>query len=224
MVSQVTDYPAALPRFAEVMSAMRSAERADGWLLRCHERGAYLVRCREFVRALALLLGDTATGPILEVCAGDGGLARDLSRFGARVIATDIAAPPGGGVIRSDARDAIRRYAPASVLGSFVPIDLDLHGSISADSRVESVIALDATLAGDMGSRWANPVRGWRASRLPQLERWMVTRHDVWLDDQRPVLRHGQAWLLERIAHKHDNTRPTRTTPNGITRPAMSTR
>ncbi|MFZ5831680.1 MAG: hypothetical protein ACOY3P_16460 [Planctomycetota bacterium] len=39
---------------------------------------------------------------------------------------------------------------------------------------------------------------GWHPHRLPAVERWMLTRHDVWLGDAAPLLQHGEAFHFVR--------------------------
>ena len=86
-------------------------------------RGIYCFYSRAFLRAIAALVGDRTC---LEVAAGDGTLARLLGAERLQVRATDdgswghaIAYPPE--VERLDAREAILRYAPRTVLCSWPP-------------------------------------------------------------------------------------------------------
>jgi len=85
-------------------------------------RGIYCFYSRELVRRLAAL----CQGPTLEIAAGDGTLSRFLSAEGAPVTATDdgswshVVEPPAA-VERLEARAALSRHRPRTVLCSWPP-------------------------------------------------------------------------------------------------------
>ncbi len=136
--------------------------------------------------------------PVLEVCAGNGKLAEALATENVKVIATDYE-PSGGGVQRATAEQALRRYSPAVVIGSFVPVDSGVDEAVMAFPSVQHYMVLGARLGGEFGSRALRQACGWRTEPLENVTRWMITRHDVWLGlAERPILRHGEAWLLSR--------------------------
>jgi hypothetical protein len=186
-----------LPCFDDVAAMMAAAEEGDGWLATCEAQGWFLVLNREFVRVLADQLR-LLNGPILETCAGHGELAEALVGEGIEMIATDATPPPGSAVVRADAREALARYTPATVIGSFVPFDSGADEAVLAAPSVAHYLVLNARLGGQLGSAalWRNT--GWIAAPLPAITRWMICRHDLWLGPQRPPVRHGEAWLFRR--------------------------
>jgi hypothetical protein len=107
----------------------------------------YLLPTRPFLRALAQRIRAAGARNVLEVAAGDGHLARELSRTAPdlRITATDSGKwelpqarmnpverralkdatvpglAPGRGVLRIEALEAIRRFKPDLVLASWLP-------------------------------------------------------------------------------------------------------
>ncbi len=85
-------------------------------------RGIYCFYSRELVRGLAAL----CQGPCLEIAAGDGTLSRFLAGEGVAVTATDdgswghVVTPPPA-VERLEAREALRRHRPRTVICSWPP-------------------------------------------------------------------------------------------------------
>jgi len=185
------------PTQQQILAELAEAERRAGWLAACEEAGRYLVLSRELVEALFVAIG-TLPGPVLEVCAGRGELAEALRGGGLDVIAADADPPPGSAVVRAAAAEAIERYEPATVIGCFVPFDAGVDRAALAAPSVWNYLVLNARLGGQLGSRelWTTP--GWSRAPLPQVAEWMITRHDVWLGAHRPLLKHGEAWLLRR--------------------------
>jgi hypothetical protein len=170
----------------------------------CADAGRYLALSEELVAALARELGAPGAGPVVEVCAGDGALAAALGERGVPLVATD-AAPPAraaGRVERLTAAEALERYRPRVVLGSFVPADAGVDARVLGSASVGAYVVLGARLWDGFGSRalWAaaGGRAGWRAEPLPAVARWMVTRHDAWLGDGVPPLRRGEAWRFTR--------------------------
>ena len=191
--------------FESALDAIAAAERGEGWLVACDQARRYLLPCREFVAVLAGLLR-RLPGPALEVCAGDGELARMLRAEGVDMIASDSAPVVGGGVERAPADEALARYRPAVVLGSFVPFDSGVDRQVLCFPTVRHYLVLGARIHGLFGSSalWESP--GWSAEPLEFLTRWMLTRHDVWLGAPgRPILQHGEAWHLKRVQNDEKN-------------------
>ncbi|NUQ63793.1 MAG: hypothetical protein HUU20_15055 [Pirellulales bacterium] len=189
----------ALPTYRERLAELAAAELSGGWLAACEEAGRFLAPCRELVTALADVLHSLSAEPLLEVCAGDGELAREFTVQGLRVVATDASRSPAVAVQRLTAGEALRRYRPSVVLGSFVPFDAGVDEAVLAFPSVAHYVVLGARLCGLLGSRalWQTP--GWKADPIESVNRWMLTRHDVWLGlPDQPILRHGEAWLVKR--------------------------
>ena len=178
---------------------MAAAEAGDGWLSACEATGRFLAPCRELVDALAEHLRSLAAGPVLEVCAGGGGLAAALRRSGVAVEATDADPPPGAPVQRATALEALRRYRRKVVLGSFVPVDAGVDEAVLGFPSVRHYVVLGSRLGGELGSAALWNSAGWSAWPLKQVARWMLTRHDVWIGPSHgQILRHGEAWHFAR--------------------------
>ncbi|MFO7906450.1 MAG: hypothetical protein ACQESR_31520 [Planctomycetota bacterium] len=204
-VAPDTDSMACLPSFAHWQRRLIAAEQGRGWLDECDEVGRFLALGQELLDALSLALRPLAElGPVLEVCAGSGDLARALNTTGVPVQATD-AKPPNeaAGVWRMTADAAMRHFRPAVVLGVFVPHDAAVDEAVLACPSVQHYLALNARIGGSFASRafWRTP--GWHARPLEAIDRWMITRHDVWLGSAGAgpgelIKRHGEAWHLAR--------------------------
>ncbi|MDX1673165.1 MAG: hypothetical protein R3314_00080 [Longimicrobiales bacterium] len=188
-----------LPVFRDVLAEVVIAERAEGWLARCAATGTYLVVTRELVHALVGVIERLGAPPVLEVCAGDGTLARALAELGVSVTATDAHPARGSRVTACPAAASLRRYPHPMVLGSFVPFDAGIEERILAAGHVRHYLALGARIGvhGGVTNR-LGAVPGWDAVPLPGVARWMVTRHDAWLGDGSSIRCRGEAWLLSR--------------------------
>ena len=187
----------ALPTLQSLLRAIAQAERRDGWLSACEHNGRFLVPTHEFVMALAQFLRSVKADPILEVCAGRGELAEAIRSAKVPVVATDADPPPGSPVVRASAEEALRRYRPAVVLGCFVPVDAGVDECVMGFPSVRHYVVLGARIGGLFGSGTLWRDRGWVAEPLDRLTRWMITRHDVWVDE-RTIVQHGEAWLFTR--------------------------
>jgi hypothetical protein len=190
--------PDALPTFSEGLRKIAAAERGDGWLCACDEAGRFLLPTAELVASLAEFLQSLRPELVLEVCAGRGELAESLAAHGVPIVATDADPPAGGCVIRSDTREALRRYRPQIVLGAFVPTDAGVDEVVLGFPSLRHYVVLGARIGTAFGSEALWCSRGWSAEPLDNVRRWMLTRHDVWLDfPGRPLLQHGEAWHLQ---------------------------
>ena len=185
-----------LPTFHSQLDEIARAEQGDGWLSQCERVGRFLVPTQELVAALSGFLQKLETRPVVELCAGTGELAAALRTAGVDLVATDADPPPDAPVVRASADEALRRYRPKVVLGSFVPIDSDVDRLVLRFPSVRHYVVLGARVGGMLGSAslWQQP--GWAAEPIEDVARWMLTRHDVWID-RRTTLRRGEAWHFE---------------------------
>ena len=188
-----------LPCFARWRERLIVAERSTGWFDECDDARRFLAVSRELVDALAQALRRFAgDGPVLEVCAGSGELARSLVARGVRLQATDAEPPEGSGVLRMPAEAALRRFQPAVVLGAFVPHDAGVDEAVLSCPSVQHYVIINARIGGSLGSSslWNAP--GWTSEPLEDIRRWVITRHDIWLgragENNGDILQHGEVW------------------------------
>lgn len=183
--------------YDEARGWVAAAEQGAGWLAACEEQDVYLLLTERMLDALASHLDDIREGSVLEICAGSGGLARALSARSVEVIPTD-ARTSHDSVEALCAADALSRYRPGTVLGSFVPCDSGVDERVLDCPAVNHYIILNARIGGRLGSPriWSHP--DWTAERLSAVEKWMICRHDVWLGPGQELRRHGEAWHLRR--------------------------
>lgn len=207
------------PCFAQWQKSVVAAEQGEGWLAECTDAGRYLAVSQELVDALASVLRRLAgDDPVLEICAGNGELARALVSSGVDVEATDLEASAGTGVRSMPADTALRHFQPKVVLGSFVPFDSGADEAVLACPSVQYYVVLNARIGGLLGAAALWQASGWKAEPLTSIGPWMLTRHDVWLGPLEPseeaawsdwrssptpsasgsLLQHGEAWLFAR--------------------------
>jgi len=207
----MTETPA-MPAYDALLRRMAEAEHGPGWFAACVEAGQYLVPSRSLIDTLAAVLGELSSGSgggggsgaIVEVCTGDGTLATALCEHDLEVIATDSHPPTDAPVERLDAEAALHRHQPRIVLGSFVPWDAGVNEAVLNSPSVQHYLLLHAMLSErDRIERLAKG-DALRARRLPEVERWMLTRHDVWMGPNTPPRTKGQAWVLSRTALETD--------------------
>lgn len=207
-----------LPSHARVLDELARAERADGWMARCADAGRFVTLSRPFVDALAGALRPLVEegAYVLEVCAGDGALAAALRRRGVAVLATDADPPARSATVeRLTAREALCRYDPEVVLGSFVPMDAGVDHQVLDHPRVREYVVLNARLSGAFGAECLWTPGGWDHRLLPAVTASMVCRHDVWIGDAQPVLRFGEAWWFSRATDDQDAAAAARPGPTG---------
>lgn len=196
--------PTRLPTFESQLEEITAAERDDGWLSACLDAHRHLALNRQLIAAVAKLLRSIGDGPVVELCAGRGELARALAADGTAIVATDAHPPAGSAVQSATAEEALRRYRPAVVLGSFVPVDAGVDEAVTAFPSVRHYLALQAPIGGLPGSTWLWQTPGWDAVPRPEIGRWMLTRHDVWLPTpEGTILQHGEAWHFRRRKRGH---------------------
>jgi len=203
--NQLQACEAPLPSFAQWRERLIAAEQGTGWLDECIDAGRFLALSRELADALARILRRLARGgPVLEVCAGSGRLARALAARGVDMEATDAEPPEGTSVLRLSARAALKRFNPEIVLGVFVPHDAGVDEAVLARPSVRHYVAVNARLGGTLGSAsfWQMP--GWKHEPLNDIRRWVLTRHDVWLGSagmhRDEILQHGEVWHFARAS------------------------
>ncbi len=191
------------PCFARWRERLIAAEQGPGWLDECDDAGRFLAVSQELVDTLARALRRFAeSGPVLEVCAGSGELARSLAALGVRLQATDAEPPQGAAVLRLSARAALHRFQPAVVLGVFAPHDAGVDEAVLACPAVQHYVIVNARIGGSLGSPSLWNAQGWKAEPLDEVRRWVITRHDVWLGPAGKnigeVLQHGEVWHFTR--------------------------
>jgi len=190
---------ATLPTFEAQLEQIAAADQGDGWLACCVEAERYLLPNRQLVAALAECLRALDLEPGIEVCAGRGELVEALAGHDVHLRATDADPPAGSPVLAISAKEALKQYRPAVVLGCFVPIDSGVDEAVLAAGSVRHYVVLGARIGREFGSAalWRTP--GWTCRSAARVSRWMLTRHDVWTATQpQPILQHGQAWCFSR--------------------------
>lgn len=116
-----------LPSWRDILASILSLN--DEWVSFCRKYTIYLVETLELVLGLSLIL-KSAPKPIVEVCAGRGKLAYWLRKYGVPVIATDDYSwglkLPRKNVIRMSIDEALEKFKPRTVLGSWIPSNFEL--------------------------------------------------------------------------------------------------
>ena len=85
------------------------------------------------------------------------------------------------------------------ILGAapWVPADSGVDELVLASRSVQHYVTLNARVGGLYGSPSLWDDSNWKAVRLESVNRWMVTRHDVWIsgrEDNIQTIQHGEAW------------------------------
>jgi hypothetical protein len=186
--------------FDNTLSLLEAADRSDGWLAACEERHVYLALNREFVVALVDDLRRRAFHPdVLELGASDGQLALALQSHGVPVIATD-ANPRADTVLPLTAAQALRQFAPRSVLVCFPPVDAGIEAAIFDTPSVRHIIYIGPEWNGRVGTDAIWNQAGWTVTSLPQVDRFIVSRLDYLVDFTRAThRRRAGALCIERI-------------------------
>ena len=140
-------------------------------------KGIYCFYSSALVRDLAALIGDRAC---LEIAAGDGTLSRFLADAGVDVVATDdhswakaVTSPDG--VVRQDAREALRKRRPQAVVCSWPPAGNPFEREVFRTASVDLYIVIgsgDEHGSGDWESYRAQ--RGFTLSEEPELSRLVL--------------------------------------------------
>lgn len=187
----------------EVLAEISVAERLEGWLARCQDNGRYVALTQSFVEALSAELKTFAShgSSVLEICAGDGSLAAALRAAGVAVTSTDANAIVGSDCVRLTAAEALSAYAPGIVLGAFVPIDSGVDALVLKHPTVHTYVVINARIGGELGtsSLWSTP--GWTRRQMVTASERLLTRHDIWFADNRPVRQVGEVWCFTRNNH-----------------------
>lgn len=177
---------------------MEQAEQAQGWVAWCRDHDIFVACTDEFVEAVAAELR-FFSGTILEIGAGSGELAAELRERAVPVIATD-SAPTGASVNKLNARDALQRYRPQTVLSSFLPVDTAIEADVLRFPSVRQYLYIGPVIMGRVGPHALWNVAGWNAKPLPNVDAVLISRLDVLPDFTRRTHQRGAgAVLLERI-------------------------
>jgi len=178
-----------------------------GFVPVCRTRGYFHIPTREFVRALAAVLGGLP-GPYVEVGAGQGVLAQAIREDGVPLIATDdgtwwprteTAATDTervGNVERADVPTALATHHPGTVLAVWPPRDTDWPALFRATPGVQAYLLIgDGTgaMTGNATTWGAAP--GWRRTWLPHLAALGRCRLDA------DGTRHTRALLVRKSPH-----------------------
>lgn len=142
---------------------------------------------REFVVDLAAFL-ERSPGPVLEVGAGRGDLARALRRWGVPIIATDGGSSLDGRLqwprgVPDDVEllsytAALARYRPACVLCAWMPLGEDWTPAFRACPSVRAYLLIGEGPGGCTGSAAAFQVApGWKRTKLVRLGARGLTRN-----------------------------------------------
>lgn len=118
-----------LPSYREVYYLVLRLGK-ERWLQFCSRFSLFNVETIESVRSLSNVL-KSLPSPVVEVCAGRGKLSYWLRRFGVKIIATDDYSWKLWGerfnVERLSITEALEKYNPKTVLGSWIPAN-ERHG------------------------------------------------------------------------------------------------
>ncbi len=106
--------------------------------------GIYCFYSRQLIEKLAVLIGPRSC---LEIAAGDGTLTQFLKNYGVRITATDNcswkhAVHYPDTVVKRDAREALKAYAPETVICSWPPADNDFECRVFKTRSVQIYIVI----------------------------------------------------------------------------------
>ncbi len=125
------------------------------FLTREQSRGSYCFLSREFVDALARIVGSRRC---LEIAAGDGTLTRFLGTAGVPVVAVDdmswgheISYPDF--VRKTDAREALKLHAPEVVICSWPPPGNSFEAAVFETPSVQTYVVMGSRYAFATGAR-----------------------------------------------------------------------
>jgi len=180
--------------FDEWLALMEQAERGEGWLAWCEARGIYVAWSPSLVAAVTEVLR-ACGGPVLEVAAGDGTLARCLADHGLEVRPTDPV-PSAPDVERLSCEEALARYAPRVVLSCFPPLDAGIEQRVTRHPAVRHYLYVGPLVNDRPGPEalWIEP--GWDRIPLPAVDRFLISRLDYLADFTRRTHRRRAAALL----------------------------
>jgi hypothetical protein len=178
---------------------MEEAERGDGWLAWCEERGIFVAVTQELAAAVANVLRPLA-GPCVEIAAGRGELALAVEAEGVAMEATDVE-PGGDHVRRMNARDALEFYRPRTVVTCFTPLDASVEAAILGCPSVENYLYIGPLVNERPGpdGLWCAP--GWDYEPVAAIDRELITRLDFLADFRRGShQRRGGSVLARRVS------------------------
>lgn len=183
--------------YDDALSRIARAEREEGWLAYCEERGIYQWPTVEWADALAAVLTPLGAETALEIGAGSGALGRALRERGVPVRLTD---PNGAGdVERLGAAEALAVHRPDLVMSCWLPYDLGAEALVFSAPSVRWYLAVVQTGPGFSGSEALWRDHGWGCRRLEEADRWSVSRTDYLTEvDRGEHVRHGASFLFSR--------------------------
>ncbi len=156
------------------------------WVEYCMLRGIYHIYTTEFVDSLAeelKSLNADSGKPILEICAGDGTLSRELVARGSNMVAVDDKSWDGlnfgPNVIELDGLDAVREYEPWVVIGCWVPKGNEVDVNVLRYPTVRAYIHIGYKKDGITGSKklWKEP--GWKFKALRSVNQYALGPGDI---------------------------------------------
>ncbi len=185
-----------IPTYSEVVNLVRCLGD-DGWRHFCSKYSLFNVETKEFVFVLADILR-SLPNPKVEVCAGRGKLSFWLRRLGVDIIATDDYSWKLWGkrfcVERLSIEEALEKYNPQTVLGSWIPANekygveilcfpsvryfIDIGEGPSADSSWMNAINFDSIrkYADDLGYDVVFlPISHWAVAQTDKPTSWGIT-------------------------------------------------
>ena len=117
-------------------------------MLLAEPEGIYCFYSRRLIEKLAALIGDRSC---LEIAAGDGTLTRFLKDRGVRITASDNASWTHAvtfpeSVVKRDAKDALKVYAPEVVICSWPPAGNDFEARVFKTRSVRMYIVIGSRL------------------------------------------------------------------------------
>ena len=183
-----------IPTWGEVCQFVKRLGKNE-WVSFCRRYTLYNIENLELVSGLAFVLRELPR-PIIEVCAGRGKLSYWLRRFGIDIIATDDYSwrlwGERHGVEKLDVWEALEKYSPRTVLGSWIPANASLGLAILSHPTVEFFIDISEGPEGD--TSWMHmfdydTVReiakkyGFRVIPLDFLSIWCISQLDEPLDN-----------------------------------------
>lgn len=196
-----------LPTNATLDARLDDPATRAGFVALCRARGIYHLPTVEFVITLASIL-KRLPGPLLEVGAGQGDLARALRAAGVPIPATDNGlwwpAPLPDDVERSAVTAALVRHRPGTVLCVWPPRGTNWPALFRALPAVRAYLLIGDGPRGMTGDAmsWSG-APGWRHRALPRLAALGRCRLD------RGTARHTHALLVRRVTGMRGATLPT---------------
>jgi hypothetical protein len=110
-----------------------------------YDYNLYQIWTKEFVTGLAKAIKRLELSPVIEICAGNGKLSYHLRRHGVDIIATDdysMDYSTPAFVERLSHKEALKRYNPAIVVASWIPMNSDIGEECLRYPSVRKLLAI----------------------------------------------------------------------------------